>query len=125
MAGGWFRPRCRSRRAGRGGYRSQSTTDQRKQNTASDSHRHRRGSHRGVAGAGGPKTGTRLDPRDSAAVSLGFLILLSWTVVETHSGAGPGLAERVSSAIQSGWPLAVAVSLRGTARTDPDNRGET
>jgi hypothetical protein len=63
--------------------------------------------------------------RVSAVVSLGFLILLSWTVVETHSGAGFRLAERMSSAIQTGWPLAVAVavSLRGTAQmigTGPD-----
>jgi hypothetical protein len=63
--------------------------------------------------------------RVSAAVSLGFLILLSWTVVETQGGASLGLAERVSSAIQTGWPLAVTLSLRRTTRTDPDNRWET
>jgi hypothetical protein len=70
MAGGWFRPRCRGAAvaAGRGGYRSQSPTDQRKQNTASDIHRHRRASHRGVAGAGRPKTGTRLDPREPSCL---------------------------------------------------------
>jgi hypothetical protein len=50
--------------------------------------------------------------RVSAVASLGFLILLSWTVVETQSGSSLGLAERVSSAIQTGWPLAVAISLR-------------
>jgi hypothetical protein len=63
--------------------------------------------------------------RVSAVAFLGFLILLCWTVVETQSGASLGLAERVSSAIQSGWPFAVAVSLRRHARTDPDNREET
>jgi hypothetical protein len=63
--------------------------------------------------------------RVSAVVSLGFLILLSWTVVETQGGASLGLAERVSSAIQTGWPLAVTLSLRRTPRTDPDNRWET
>jgi hypothetical protein len=63
--------------------------------------------------------------RVSAVVSSAFLILLCWTAVETHGGASLGLAERVSSAIQSGWPLAVAVSLRRTTRTDPDHREET
>jgi len=38
-------------------------------------------------------------------------------------GGSLGLAERVSSAIQTGWPVAVAVSLRRTKRSDPDNRG--
>jgi Protein of unknown function (DUF998)/Protein of unknown function (DUF3040) len=38
-----------------------------------------------------------VNARVSAAVSLGFLILLSWTVVETQGGASLGLAERVSS----------------------------
>jgi hypothetical protein len=63
--------------------------------------------------------------RVSAVASLGFLILLCWTVVETQSGASLGLAERVSSAIQSGWPFAVAVSLRRHPRTVPNNREET
>jgi hypothetical protein len=55
--------------------------------------------------------------RVSAVVFVGFLILLAWTVVETQDGGSLGLAERVSSAIQIGWPLAVAVSLRrGTSR---------
>jgi hypothetical protein len=56
--------------------------------------------------------------RVSAVASLGFLILLCWTAVETQNGATLGLAERVSSTIQSGWPLAVAMSLRRHARTD-------
>jgi hypothetical protein len=63
--------------------------------------------------------------RVSAVVSIAFLILLCGTVVETHGGASPGLAERVSSAIQTGWPLAVAVSLRRATRNDPDHRLET
>jgi hypothetical membrane protein len=63
--------------------------------------------------------------RVSAAVALGFLVLLSWTVVETQGGASLGLAERVSSAIQTGWPLAVTLDLRRTTRTDPHNRWET
>jgi hypothetical protein len=62
--------------------------------------------------------------RVSVFVSLGFLILLCWTVVETQGGGSLGLAERVSSAIQAGWPLAVAVSLRRATRTDPHNRLE-
>jgi hypothetical membrane protein len=63
--------------------------------------------------------------RVSAAVSLAFLILLAWTVVETQGGASLGLAERVSSAIQTAWPFAVAVTLRRTTRTDPDHGGKT
>jgi hypothetical protein len=63
--------------------------------------------------------------RVSTIASLGFLILLAWTVVETQGGANLGLAERVSSAIQTGWPFAVAIDLRRTARTDPDSRGKT
>jgi hypothetical protein len=63
--------------------------------------------------------------RVSAVVSVGFLMLLSWTGVETQGGANLGLAERVSSAIQTGWPLAVAVSLGRTTRTDPDDRRKT
>jgi hypothetical membrane protein len=63
--------------------------------------------------------------RVSAVVSLGFLTLLAWTVVETQGGGSLGLAERVSSAIQIGWPLAVAVSLQRTRRSDRDSRGET
>jgi len=53
---------------------------------------------------------------------LAFLILLSWTIVETQGGAALGLAERVSSAIQITWPFVVAVSLRRTTRTDRDSR---
>jgi hypothetical protein len=63
--------------------------------------------------------------RVSTIVSLGFLILLSWTVVETQGGANLGLAERVSSAIQTGWPFAVAINLRRTTGTDPVKRRET
>jgi hypothetical protein len=63
--------------------------------------------------------------RISAAVSLAFLTLLAWTAVETQGGASLGLAERVSSAIQTGWPLAVAVTLRRATRTNHDHRGET
>ena len=43
------------------------------------------------------------------------LALFGWTVVETRNGSALGLAERVSSALQSSWPFVVAFALRRPA----------
>ena len=40
------------------------------------------------------------------------LLLLVWTAIETRNGSALGLAERVSSSLQTAWPFAVAVGLR-------------
>jgi hypothetical protein len=54
-----------------------------------------------------------LGARGSVVATAVFLLLLVWLVVEAReAGFGLGLAERVSSAIQTTWPFAVALAVR-------------
>ena len=55
----------------------------------------------------------------SAAVTAVFVALLGWLFIETRDGSVLGLAERLTSSIQTCWPFAVAVALRRTRRPRP------
>jgi hypothetical membrane protein len=57
-----------------------------------------------------------LSPLAAATVTAAFGVLLAWLVIETQGGGALGLAERVTSSVESCWPLAVALSLRCAAR---------
>jgi hypothetical membrane protein len=52
----------------------------------------------------------------AAIVTALFLILLAWLVSETQGGSDLGLAERLSSSVETCWPFVVAVSLWYAAR---------
>ena len=60
----------------------------------------------------------------SAAVTAVFLALLGWLVVETRDGSVLGLAERLTSSIETCWPFIVAVALRRTRSPVPGRRRE-
>ena len=54
----------------------------------------------------------------SAVVTAVFLGLLCWLVVETQGGSYLGMAERLTSSVQTSWPFVVALVLwRHAART--------
>jgi Protein of unknown function (DUF998) len=55
----------------------------------------------------------------SAAVTAVFVALLGWLLAETRDGSVLGLAERLTSSIQTCWPYIVAVALRRTQRPPP------
>ncbi len=56
--------------------------------------------------------------RGSVVVTVVFLALLCWLVIETQGGSNLGVAERLTSSVQTSWPFVVAVVLwRHTART--------
>jgi hypothetical membrane protein len=48
----------------------------------------------------------------SAAVTAVFVAMLGWLFIETRDGSVLGLAERLTSSIQTSWPFIVAVALR-------------
>src|SRR5258705_593899 len=48
----------------------------------------------------------------SAAVTAVFAALLGWLLAETRDGSVLGLAERLTSSIQTCWPFIIAVALR-------------
>jgi MFS family permease len=52
----------------------------------------------------------------SAAVTAAFVALLGWLLAETRDGSVLGLAERLTTSIQTCWPFIVAVALRRTRR---------
>ncbi len=54
-----------------------------------------------------------------AAVTAIFVALLGWVFLETRDGSVLGLAERLTSSIQTCWPFVVAVALRRTRRPRP------
>ena len=59
-----------------------------------------------------------LSRRGSAVVTAVFLALLCWLVIQTQGGSDLGMAERLTSSVQTSWPFVVAVVLwRHTART--------
>jgi Protein of unknown function (DUF998) len=55
----------------------------------------------------------------AAVVTTVFIALLAWLVIETQGGSVLGLAERMTSSIQTTWPFAVALALRTPPRTPP------
>ena len=56
--------------------------------------------------------------RGSAVVTAVFLALLCWLVLETQGGSDLGMAERLTSSVQTSWPFVVALALwRQAART--------
>ena len=64
--------------------------------------------------------------RGSAIVTAVFLGLLCWLVIQTQGGSYLGVAERLTSSVQTTWPFVVAVVLwRQAARTGrPELPGE-
>src|SRR6201997_1864906 len=64
-----------------------------------------------------------LSVHGSAAVTAVFVALLGWLLAETRDGSVLGLAERLTSSIQTSWPFIIAVALRrtrGGERSSPD-----
>jgi hypothetical membrane protein len=64
-----------------------------------------------------PRTSPRppiLSSYGSAAVTAVFVALLGWLLIETRDGSVLGLAERLTSSIQTCWPFIIAVTLRRT-----------
>ena len=55
----------------------------------------------------------------SAAVTAVFVALLGWLLAETRDGSLLGLAERLTSSIQTCWPFIIAAALRRTRRPPP------
>jgi hypothetical protein len=53
-----------------------------------------------------------LSIRGAAVVTTVFLALLGWLIIETQGGSTLGLAERLTSSIQTSWPFIVALALR-------------
>jgi len=69
-----------------------------------------------------PRTSQRpliLSSYGSAAVTAVFVALLGWLFTETRDGSVLGLAERLTSSIQTCWPFIVALTLRRTRRPRP------
>jgi Protein of unknown function (DUF998) len=68
-----------------------------------------------------------LSTRPSVAVSVLFVGLFAWVVLETRGGRDLGLAERLDSGVQTCWPFVVALVLRHGARaeagTEPADQG--
>lgn len=69
-----------------------------------------------VAGWHLPRRPLVLSVRSSAAVTVFFVALLAWVLLETRGGRDLGLAERLDSGVQTCWPFVVALVLRHTAR---------
>jgi hypothetical membrane protein len=69
-----------------------------------------------------PRTSPRpliLSSYGSAAVTAVFVALLGWLFTETRDGSVLGLAERLTTSIQTCWPFIVALTLRRTRRPRP------
>ena len=67
-----------------------------------------------------------LSRRGSAVVTAVFLALLCWLVIETQGGSDLGMAERLTSSVQTSWLFVVAVVLwrRAARRRWPELPGE-
>jgi hypothetical protein len=55
-----------------------------------------------------------LSVRAGVAMTAVSLLLLGWLVIETRRGSALGLAERLSSSVQTSWPFIIALLLRRT-----------
>jgi hypothetical protein len=51
-------------------------------------------------------------PCCSAAVTAVFVALLGWLLAETRDGSVLGLAERLTTSIETCWPFIIAVDVR-------------
>jgi hypothetical membrane protein len=74
-----------------------------------------------------PRTSPRpliLSVYGSAAVTAIFVALLGWLFIETRDGSVLGLAERLTSSIQTSWPFTVALTLAPAPPSRPGNRRE-
>ena len=86
---------------------------------------YRDGRLRRIPGAGHPdKPGASPQPLilsvyGSAAVTAVFVALLGGLLAETRDGSVLGLAERLTSSIQTSWPFIIAVAVRRTRRPRP------
>lgn len=65
-----------------------------------------------VAGWRAPQRPVIVSARGSAIVTMLFVVLLAWLVLETRGGSDLGLAERLTSSMQTSWPFVVALMLR-------------
>jgi hypothetical protein len=65
-----------------------------------------------VAGWRAPRQPVIVSARGSAIVTALFVALLGWVVWETQGGSDLGLAERLTSSIQTSWPFVVALMRR-------------
>ncbi len=73
-----------------------------------------------VAGWRMPQRPPVLAARPSLAVTVLFVALLGWVLLETRGGSDLGLAERLDTGVQTCWPFVVALALRHAARDRPD-----
>src|SRR5260370_39311428 len=73
-------------------------------------------SRAGIALSSGPLI---LSVYSSAAVTAVFVALLGWLLAETRDGSVLGLAERLTTSIQTCWPFIIAVALRRTRHPRP------
>ncbi len=60
----------------------------------------------------GPGQPLILTAGGAAAVTVVFVALLGWVLVEARGGTLLGLSERVTSAVQTTWPFMVALAVR-------------
>jgi hypothetical membrane protein len=60
----------------------------------------------------GPGQPLILTARGAAAVTMVFLALTGWLLVETRDGTLLGLSERVMSGVMTTWPFAVSLAVR-------------
>jgi Protein of unknown function (DUF998) len=67
----------------------------------------------------GPGRPLILTARGATVVTVVFLALTGWLLVETRDGTLLGLSERVMSAVQTSWPFIVALAMRQTAAVSP------
>ena len=75
-----------------------------------------------------PRTSRRpliLSVCGSAVVTAVFVALLGWLFIETRDGSVLGLAERLTSSIQTCWPFIIAVALRRMSGTGPSQGGSS
>lgn len=72
-----------------------------------------------AAGWRTPQRPVIVSARGSAIVTMVFVALLGWVMVEARYGSDLGLAERLTSSIQTCWPFVVALTLRRAAPPAP------
>jgi hypothetical protein len=77
-------------------------------------------SQRPWPGAGARARPLILSVYGSAAVTAIFVALLGWLLAETLDGSVLGLAERLTTLIQTCWPFIIAVALPRTQHPRPD-----
>lgn len=57
--------------------------------------------------------------RGAVAVTIVFTAMLAWVVIETQGGRDLGLAERLTSSVETTWPFVAAVALRRSQTPPP------